>query len=284
MSLSSHGNSVLDVNPLPDADEVFSVNGSDWLWAVTAIHIVAFLSMTTLCFTVHESKRVFHYLFTVSLLVGAITYYAQAANFGWSIVQQADNLDNGVMRQMFYAKYIYWAVSFPSTSLALGLLSGISWNTILCNIAITWIWVATYLIAAYTPTDYKWGFFVFGTFALIILVLSTINECREEAQRIGIGRDYAILASWASFLWLLYPVAFGLSDGGNLIGVTASFIFIGVLDILMLGFCFVLLVISRRWDWHRLSLDFSEFRGSGEFRNSNINAGSPSNAVADGTV
>jgi bacteriorhodopsin len=239
--------------------------------------------MTALCFTVHESKRVFHYLFTVVLLVGSITYYSQAADLGFRVVPQADNLVNGATRQIFYAKYINWAVSFPCISLALGLLSGISWNTIICNMAITWIWVATYLAAAYTTTEYKWGFFAFGTFSCIILLMSTMNECREEAQRIGIGRDYLVLASWPSFLWLLYPVAFGLTDGGNVIGVTAGFIFTGILDILTVIFSFVLLFIARRWDWHRLNLDFSEFRGAGEFRNSNVKqsppAGTPINDI-----
>ncbi|KKY18203.1 putative opsin related protein [Phaeomoniella chlamydospora] len=193
----------------------------------------------------------------MALLVGAVTYYAQASDLGWSAVEQV----NQFSRQVFYARYINWAVTFPALVLSLGLLSGISWTTIVLNIFCAWFWVLSYLAAAYTASDYKWGFFGFGTFAYIILVMSTINESRESAEHLGIGRDYLILAGWVNLLWLLYPVAFGLSDGGNIIGVTESFIFFGVLDALLLPVVSVgFLILSRKWDFEKLQLDFSEYR------------------------
>ncbi|CZR55478.1 related to putative plasma membrane protein YRO2 [Phialocephala subalpina] len=209
-------------------------------------------------FTAPESKRVFNYTLVMALLVGAITYYAQASDLGWDVVEQTGNLT----RQIFYARYINWVVSFPALALALGLLSGISWTTIVVNIFISWFWVLSYLAAAYTTRSYKWGFFGFGTFAYVILAMSTINESRESAEAIGIGRDYIILAGWVNLLWLLYPIAFGLSDGGNVIGVTESFIFFGVLDVLLLPVVSVgFLILSRNWDFGKLQLDFCEYRG-----------------------
>ncbi|CEL06492.1 hypothetical protein ASPCAL09669 [Aspergillus calidoustus] len=263
MSLLHRANDALSVNPISGVDEALSVHGSDWLWAVTAIYLASFFILLPMSFTGRESDRVFHYLFTFVLLVGAITYYAQASNLGWSAVEQVHNLDNGAIRQIFYAKYINWAVAFPSLSLALGLLSGVSWTTIICNIAISAYWVVSYLVAAYTPSTYKWGFFAFGTFSWVILAASTLNECREPAARLGIQRDYMILSGWLNILWLLYPVAFGLSDGGNYISVTAGAVFFGVLDVLMVpvltgGF----VVLGRNWDFRKLSIAFSDTRPS----------------------
>jgi bacteriorhodopsin len=57
---------------------------------------------------------------------------------------------------------------------------------------------------------------------LLILAMSTLNEGREEAGRRGIARDYILLAAWPNLLWMLYPVAFGLTDGGNVIGSRAA--------------------------------------------------------------
>jgi bacteriorhodopsin len=218
------------------------------------------------CFASPENQRVFHYTFTVALLVGGATYFAQAADLGWSAVDDG----SGMVHQLFYAKYINWAVSFPAVALALGLLSGVSWTTIVCNIALAWTWVLTYLAAAYTTTSgssYGWGFFAFGTLCWLVLALSTLNESREEAARRGIARDYVLLAAWPNLLWLLYPVAFALSDGAGVIGVTGGAVFFGVLDVLMVpvlsfAFCF----LGRNWDWARLELDFSEYRGSGQAR------------------
>jgi bacteriorhodopsin len=92
--------------------------------------------------------------------------------------------------------------------------------------------------------------------------MSTINESRESAEVLGIGLDYIILSGWVNLLWLLYPIAFGLSDGGHVIGVTGGFIFFGILDVLFLlvvsiGFS----ILSRKWDFSKLQLDFSEYRG-----------------------
>jgi bacteriorhodopsin len=44
MSLIGRANDVFQVNPVTGVDEALSVHGSDWLWAVTAIYIVSFVS------------------------------------------------------------------------------------------------------------------------------------------------------------------------------------------------------------------------------------------------
>ncbi|KAF2101306.1 family A G protein-coupled receptor-like protein [Rhizodiscina lignyota] len=255
------GNDVLNTNPATGVDEALSLHGSDWLWAVTAIYIVSFLGLLSLCFTARESDRVFHYLYTMALLVGAVTYFAQASDLGWSAVEQADHLGHGMIRQIFFAKYINWVVAFPSFALGLGLLSGISWVTIVLNIFISWFWTLAYLAAAYTSTDYKWGFFAFGTFSWIILAMSTLNECREAANLLGVGRDYIMLAGYLNVLWVLYPIAFALSDGGNIISVTSGFIFFGILDVLMLPvLSFAFVIMGRKWDFGKLNLAFSDYR------------------------
>ncbi|KAH6886924.1 hypothetical protein B0T10DRAFT_407571 [Thelonectria olida] len=258
MHFVPRGNDALDINPPVGLDEFLSEHGSNWLWAVTAIYIVSFFACLVPSFTAPESKRVFNYTLSMALLVGAATYYAQASDLGWSAVEQADEPS----RQIFYARYINWTVSFPAIVLSLGLLSGISWTTIVLNVFIAWFWVLTYLAAAYTTTSYKWGFFAFGTFGYIILAMSTVNESRESAQVLGISRDYIILSAWVNLLWFLYPITFGLSDGGNVISVTSGFIFFGILDVLLLpGVSMGFLILSRNWDFRKLQLDFSEFRG-----------------------
>ena len=143
------------------------------------------------------------------------------------------------------------------------MLSGVSWTTIFTNIFISWLWALAYLTASHTTTVYKWGFFAFGTFVWVILAMSTLNESREAAARLGISRDYVALSAFANLLWLLYPVAFGLGDGGNILSVTDSSIFVGILDILLVPvWSFFFLFMARRWNYSRLQLDFSEHRFS----------------------
>lgn len=45
MYLLPRGNDALDVNPPTGVDLALSEHGSDWLWAVTAVYIVCFVSL-----------------------------------------------------------------------------------------------------------------------------------------------------------------------------------------------------------------------------------------------
>lgn len=62
------------------------------------------------------------------------------SGLAWSVVGTSENSGRAFNYQIFFAKYIYWVVSFPVAILALGLLSGVSWATILFNIFLSWIW------------------------------------------------------------------------------------------------------------------------------------------------
>lgn len=184
-----------------------------------------------------------------------------ASDLAWSLIPQANQLGHsGLLRQIFWAKYVFWVVLFPTVIIALGVLSGISWATILFNVFLSWVWIIAYLVAAYTPSNYKWGFFAFGTLAWLFLALSTLRHGAKSADRVGIKKDYFSLAAWTNFLWMMYPLAWGLSDGGNRIGVVPSFIWFGILDVLLLtGLGFAIVFMSRRWDYGRLNIAFTQY-------------------------
>jgi bacteriorhodopsin len=217
------------------------------------------LSFFALSFAARAGEKIFHYLFTIALLVGSIAYFANASDLAWVVVEQANELENGT-RQIFWAKYVNWAVSFPVLSITLGLLSGVSWATIFYQVALSWTWVISYLVAAFTATNYKWGFFAFGTVSWLFLAASTLKDGHTGASRVGVSRDFTLLSGWTNFLWLLYPIAWGISDGGNRIGVTSSFIYFGILDILLVPLvAFAVLFFSRNWDYGRLNIAFTQY-------------------------
>lgn len=253
-------NDALNINP-PEGDQHLSVHGSDWLWAVTAIYIVSFLAFFGLSFAARAGERVFHYIYGIALLVGSVTYYAMASDLGFSVVAASTDLGNGLTRQIFFAHYINWVVSFPAIILSLGLLSGLPWATLAYQVFLSWLWILTYIAGAYTTTHYKWGFFAFGTVAWIFLAASQwLLDGRRSAVRVGAARDHTILSGWLNLLWLLYPIAWGLSDGGNKIGETPSFIFFGILDVLMVPvLAFATLFMSRNWDYNKLNIAFTQY-------------------------
>jgi len=259
--LLTRDNDALNVNPVPaGVDQSLSVNGSDWLWAVTAIYGFSFVAFLTLSYRAKAGEKIFHYLYNIALLVGTISYFAMASDLGYSIVTEVNTQGNGVTRQVFFAKYVNWVVSFPVALISLGLISGVSWATIFYNVALSWTWVISYLVAAYTTTNYKWGFFAFGTVSWILLAVCSLTDGHSGAKRVGVSRDYLLLTGWLNLLWLLYPIAFGLSDGGNYINGTSGSTFFGVLDVLMIPvLAFAFLILSAGWDYGKLNIHFTQY-------------------------
>ncbi|KAI0974857.1 heat shock protein 30 [Xylaria arbuscula] len=283
-ALLGRTNAALNVNP-PAGSEELSVNGSDWLWAVTAIYVVSFLAFFGLTFVARSGEKVFHYLFTIALLVGSIAYFAQASDLGYVLISQVNSHPRlALSRQIFWPKYVNWVVSFPAVISAIGLLSGVPWATIIYNIFLSWTWVISYLISAFTTSNYKWGFYAFGTVSWLLLAFNTFSA-GSSAKRVGVSRDHTVLSGWVNLLWLLYPIAFGLTDGGNRIGVTPGFIFFGVLDLLLvpvLSFAFIFL--ARRWDYGQLNLAFTRYgrvhnAGTGQFPEKTTTAPAANTAV-----
>ena len=125
--------------------------------------------------------------------------------------------------------------------------------------------IITGLIGALVESTYKWGFYTFGCVALFYIWWALIVPARSSA--LAIGRDYqkAFTSSAAilSFLWLLYPIAWGLADGGNVISPDSEMVFYGVLDVLAKPvFCFIHLFMLSKLDLTMLQLHSGKFSSS----------------------
>jgi len=235
-------------------------HGSDWLWAVDAVYCTLFIVVVGLAYFARQGEKIFHYLFTISLLTGAIAYFTMASDLGAVAVVVSDTLSHPGTREIFYAKYINWFVGWTPMIIAVGLISGVSWTTIVYNIALAWTWICSWLAGALTGTNYKWGFFTFGIFAYFLLSASLLHTGSITAKRLGITRDYLLISSYLVFFWMLYPIAYGLDDGGNKIAVTDGFIFFGILDLFTVPFLsLAILAMSNKWDYRTLNVYFTQY-------------------------
>jgi bacteriorhodopsin len=107
MAVLENRNDVLNINPTGDPIHLTTA-GSDWLWAVTAFYGFSLIVVVCLMFFAPRGEKIFHYLFTISLFVGSIAYFAMASDLGSVSVIQVDN--NPGPREIFYARYINWFV------------------------------------------------------------------------------------------------------------------------------------------------------------------------------
>ena len=79
------------------------------------------------------------------------------------------------------------------------------------------------------------GYFVFGMLAFLFVAYTVVFEGRAHARALGndIAKVYTICGVWTIFLWFLYPIAWGISEGGNVISSDGEAIFYGILDVLV---------------------------------------------------
>jgi bacteriorhodopsin len=114
------------------------------------------------------------------------------------------------------------------------LTAGMPWPTILYTILIDEVMVVTGLVGVLVKSTYKWGYFVFDCVAFFFVAWTIVFDARGQARNLGadINRVYTICGVWIVGLWCLYPIAWGVSEGGNVISPDSEAIFYGVLDLL----------------------------------------------------
>jgi hypothetical protein len=114
------------------------------------------------------------------------------------------------------------------------LTCGLPWPTVLYTLLLDEVMVITGLVGALVASSYKWGYFVFATVALFFIAYNVVIVGRKHAQAISkdVAFIYQVCGVWTIFLWFLYPIAWGLSEGGNVIAPDSEAVFYGILDIL----------------------------------------------------
>jgi bacteriorhodopsin len=148
-------------------------------------------------------------------------------------------------------------VTTPLLLMDLLLTAGVPWPTIAWTIFMDEAMIITGLIGALTPSRWKWGWWTFGTAAMFYVFYNLAFEGRKRAKALGddVSRVYTMCGVLTLGIWMLYPIAWGVSEGGNVISPDSEAVFYGVLD-----FCakpiFSIMLIVGHWniDPERLGL------------------------------
>jgi len=182
--------------------------------------------------------RIFHYITAGVVFVAAIAYFTMGSNLGFTPIQveffRSDPKVRGTFREIFYVRYIDWFITTPLLLMDLMLTAGMPWPTILFVILVDEIMIVTGLIGALVTSRYKWGYFTFGCFALFYIIYHLAWESRRNASRYGadVGRAFLYCGSLTTLLWIVYPIAWGVCEGGNIISPDSEAVFYGILDLL----------------------------------------------------
>lgn len=266
------GNQALNVNRdvAPRADLSITVHASDWYFAVCAIMGVSTLIFMGMAMTKPQTHRLFHYITAGITAVACIAYFSMGSDLGQSPIQ-AEFVRPGRAavaaagtREIFWVRYIDWFVTTPLLLTDLLLTAGVPWPTLLITLLADEIMIVTGLVGALTSSSYKWGFWTFGMFAFFFVVYELLIDARRHANALGgaVQSTFMRCGVLTIVLWFLYPIAWGLSEGGNVIHPDSEAVFYGILDVFAKpGFGILLLLGHNNIDPAQLGLHFREPAG-----------------------
>ncbi|KAK9464213.1 uncharacterized protein V1516DRAFT_669871 [Lipomyces oligophaga] len=261
MSYSIKDNEAVQINaPASDITIRLTEHGSDWYWAAFSI-----LAVTTIAYVVSSAyvprrERIFHYFSIGAAMFASLTYFTMASDLGSTgIATEFTHYQGGGIRQVFYARYIGWFMASPLILANIFLFSGVSWPTMLMALAAQEVYVVDMLIGSLVSSSYKWGYFSFGVAAWLLVMYHLIFVAMPVAKTQGadVFKHFMVMLCGVSFIWTLYPIAWGLSEGGNVIAPDSEAAFYGVLDMItlpVLGSYFI--YASRKISIERLGLVF----------------------------
>lgn len=217
----------IHVNPSTAARRL-TIGASDWLWVVFTIMILSALGAFVWSKFQSKGTRAFHYLAVVILTVSSLAYFAMASDLGQTTIRT--EFRRGATRSVFWVRYIQWFINAPLILLMLLLTTGLPLSDLFLTLFMILVTVVMGLVGALTPSSYKWGFFVFGVVTLIYVVYALLIK-GLDSRLVANKPVYSLAAGYTAFIWLIYPICWGLSEGSNAITVTSEMIFYGILDL-----------------------------------------------------
>lgn len=242
--LKRGGNEALKINGPATSDFHITSRGSDWLFTVFCLYALFAVIAVVLMFRKPANERFIYYTVIIPYICMAVNYFTMASNLGWAPVEALYNRNRVSTqethlgtRQVFYSRYIGWFLSFPWPIIQLSLLGKTPIWHILFNCFMTDLFVIGILVACVVHSTYKWGYWTFSTASIFIVLISLFTTTRNLTKRLGtdVTHIFYIAFSLEAFIWLIYPIAFALAEGGNVIVPDSEQIFYGILDLIFLG-------------------------------------------------
>ncbi|KAI6101418.1 hypothetical protein EDD16DRAFT_1696834 [Pisolithus croceorrhizus] len=208
-------NKALSNNP-PAGDFHITTHASDWLWAVFSIMLLSLLISLLWTGLGRHRNRIPYQIPVVVLTVSP------------------SSATGGGTRQVWYVRYIQWFINAPLILLGLLIFTNMTVSDILTTLFFSWVVVVSGLIGALVSSSYKWGYYAFGLAALFYLWYRLFGHSSRYPFRVGqnVRSGYWGLAAYVAFIWTLYPICWGLSEGSNTISPTSEMVFYGILDVI----------------------------------------------------
>lgn len=240
----THVPAIPSVLPPTPHYEVVHHSGKVALWVLFVMMAISSAGFAALAYRVPVSRRVYHVTTTLITIIASLSYFAMATGHGVSsrhirIRHSHDHVPDtydDIYRQLFWARYVDWALTTPLILLNLGLISGLSGAYILIAIIADLIMTLTGMFAAFgnEGTPQKWGWYAIAIISYLVVVWHLALNGRNFAAAKGpkVNKFYTAIASYSVIVWTIYPIIWAIAEGSRKLSVNGAVITYAVLDIL----------------------------------------------------
>jgi len=260
----THVPAVPTVVPDTPEQQFIGDSGQTTLWIVFALMTIASAAFAGQALRVPVSNRLYHVITTLITTTAALSYFVMASGQGISIkhitIRHANDhvpdTFTHVERQIFWARYVDWAITTPLLLVDLGLLAGLNGAHLVMAIFADIVMVLMGLFAAFGRDDSpaKWGNFTIACIAYVVVIWHLLINGRNQARAKsdGVTKFYMTLASYTLILWTAYPIVWGFGDGARKLSVDGEIIAYAILDVLAKGVfgAWLLMQHARMSDTH----------------------------------
>ncbi|KAG7665779.1 HSP31 [[Candida] subhashii] len=246
----------VDINgPSSNVTIRLTEDGSAWLATPFCIFAVLMIFHGFMYVFTKDKRKPSKTLLLIPLLINSImtyAYFTYASDLGSTGVPvELTHAGTGI-RQVFYSKFIAWFLTWPLVLISFEITSHTSSNTdnetdfvtrviqlfqnVFIKLVYIEIFIVLFLIGALVETTYKWGYFTFGVCALLFVsYLVCVDVHRSFLSDAPTSKWGNYLVYFTLFIWHLYPISWGLSEGGNVIQPDSEAVFYGILDLINFG-------------------------------------------------
>lgn len=171
-----------------------------------------------LAWNIPVSKRLYHYVTAMITITATLAYFSMANGSGVNLhcVSEKQHHDkvpdtyHEVCREVYFARYIDWAITTPLLLTDLCLLAGIDGAHTIMAISADVIMVLTGLFAAYgnEETAQKWGWYAISCIAYIFVIwhVALHGSNVVKARGTKVTKLFGSLALFTFVLWTAYPM------------------------------------------------------------------------------
>lgn len=211
------------------------------LWVVCVLMGLSSLAFYALAARVPVQKRLLHVVTAFITTFAFLSYFAMAVGDGTSfqrtiVTETKQHIITDVYsRQIFWARYVDWAITTPLLLLDLSLLAGLNGASITIAVVSDLIMVLAGLFAAFGNTGgQRWGWYTIACIAFLVVVYQLAqNGTRTVANKDAkTKRFFKVLGSFTLILWTIYPIVWAVADGARIVNINGEIIAYAILDIL----------------------------------------------------